>query len=144
MVGDRWRALARRTIKIHLVAGVYNTDEKNYRSVSNGRKYVESFSSGLGEERRTPPASSLAIFEAVIYARWLCPTPTGMAVGSVYVEIKGLSSHELIFMSVMTICNEQKTNCAGCSRSKKVRNIYNISILFDIGYSYTIISPVVS
>ena len=36
------------------------------------------------------------IFEAVTYTRWPCPTPSGLAVGRVYVEIEGLSPHEQI------------------------------------------------
>ena len=31
-------------------------------------------------------------FEAVIYSRWSCPTPSGFALGGVYVEIEGLST----------------------------------------------------
>ena len=48
------------------------------------------------------------IFEAVTSNSWACPSPNGLAVGSVYVEIERLSSHELIFISVLTICNEKK------------------------------------
>ena len=40
------------------------------------------------------------ISEAVICTRWPCPTPTGLAVGGVYVEIERLSSHKLNFFSV--------------------------------------------
>ena len=39
MVGVMWRVLVRRMIK-HLVAGVHKTDDKIYRSISNGKKYV--------------------------------------------------------------------------------------------------------
>ena len=78
----------------------------------------------MGGYRRTPPASSRPhtmdppdIFEAVIYIRWSCRTPSGLAVGSVSVEIERRSSHELIYISLLTLCNrKKKTIFAACSR----------------------------
>ena len=116
MAGDIWYALARRMIKNNwsLVC------RKQMPKFANpSRKATNRFVSCLGEERRMPPSSSRPldhrspdIFEVVMYIRWPCPTPSGLAVGGVYVPIKGLSSHELIFISVLT-------NCAACSRVKK-------------------------
>ena len=66
--------------------------------------------SGLGEERRTPWATtrlldhgSPDIFGAVVYIHRPCPTRSELAVGWFYVEIEGLSSRELFLISVLTI-----------------------------------------
>ena len=48
------------------------------------------------------------IFEAVIYTRWPCRTPSGLTVGCVYVEIERRSSHELVSISALTICTQKK------------------------------------
>ena len=65
--------------------------------------------SGLGQERRTPRATSRPlryttdphdIFEAVIYIH---RPRTGLAVGWFYVEIEGLWSREPLLISVLTI-----------------------------------------
>ena len=53
--GDRWRAPARRLIQTHLGAAVQKTGNKNSRSLSDGKTCLFS---DLGEERRTPRATS--------------------------------------------------------------------------------------
>ena len=48
------------------------------------------------------------IFEAVIYIRWPCRTPSELAVACVYVEIERRSTHELVYISVLTVCKQKK------------------------------------
>ena len=43
------------------------------------------------------------IFKDAIYIVWPGPTPSGLAVGCIYVEIERQSSHELVSISVLTI-----------------------------------------
>ena len=54
--GDRWRAPARRLIQPLLGAAVYETGDRNSRSLSDGKKL--GLFSGLREERWTPRATS--------------------------------------------------------------------------------------
>ena len=68
------------------------------------------------------------IFEAVICARWPRSTPSGLAVGWVYVEIEGLSSNGLTFMSVSTTIYNERTSCAARSclqqQNKNTHNLF--------------------
>ena len=59
------------------------------------------------------------IFEDVIYIRWPGRTPSGLAAGRVYVEIERRSSHELISISVLTICNQKKRIAPPAAVGKK-------------------------
>ena len=70
------------------------------------------FFSGLGEERRTPRATSRLLDHGSTwylrgrhFTHWPYPTRSGLAVGWFYVETEGLSSRELFFISVLTIFN---------------------------------------
>ena len=72
------------------------------------------------------------IFEAVIYTRGPCPTPSGLAVGSVYVEIEGLSSHELIFISVLAISNETKKKMRRPQSFEKKEKIERVFFFFPL------------
>ena len=56
MAGDVWRLLAMCMMKNQSAAGVQKTDDKFLDDPSRMAK--NTFSSGLGEGRRTPPASS--------------------------------------------------------------------------------------
>ena len=59
------------------------------------------------------------MFETAIYIHWPCPTRSGLTVGSLIVEIKGVSSHELKFISVLTVCNEKILIDPRATRMKK-------------------------
>ena len=70
-----------------LAAGVRETDDNISPSVSNGQKYFFFFQvwdKTVGRRRQAlaiyimdPPD----VFEAVIYTRWPCPTPSELTVG---------------------------------------------------------------
>ena len=47
------------------------------------------------------------LFETAICTNWPFLTPSGLVTGGVYVEIEGLSSHELVFVGVLTTYNEK-------------------------------------
>ena len=88
--------------------------------------------SGLGAYRRAPPASSRPflytmeppdIFEAVIYMRWPCRTPSSLAVGYVFVEIKRRSSRAGYYHRVDNL-RARILNCAACSSWEKNKQIF--------------------
>ena len=62
------------------------------------------------------------IFEAVTYTLWPCPTPSGLAVGQVYIEIARPSSHELFFYQRVDFLLRENPIFAACNRLKKGRN----------------------
>ena len=70
------------------------------------------------------------IFEAVIYIRWPYRTPSGFAVGWVYVEIERRSSYELVSIIVLTICNQKKLIAPPAAVGKKKGKKSNILPFF--------------
>ena len=87
MAGDMWRALTRRMTKKQLAAGVHQTDDKMSPSVSNGKKQasLQVWEDTVGRRRQALASETMGspdIFEAVIYTRRSCPSPSGLVVGS--------------------------------------------------------------
>ena len=89
--------------KNQLAAGVHKIDESTYPRVLLYPSRIANicFFSGLRGYRRMPPARycplehvSPRFLQPVICSSWLCPPPSGLAVGWGYVEIKRLSWHQ--------------------------------------------------
>ena len=140
MAGDMRRALARRMMKKQLAADVQKIDDKNSRSVSKGKKYF--FFSGFGTKgqevargKLSPPRPWIHLISSRPSST-PCPTPSGLAVGWVYVEIEDLSSHVDIFQ-------REKTNRAPFSRLKNNKKKSSSFPLFPHSGG-KIISPAVS
>ena len=130
MAGDMRQALTRLMIQTQSGAEVQKADVIFFRSVSKARILVFNFgrNKSVGRRRQALAPKTLNtpdIFKAVINTRRSCPTPSGLAVGCVHVEIEGLSPYELIFISVLTSCKRDKTQIvppAAVSKKKKRKN----------------------
>ena len=74
--------------------------------MAKNRHFVHVWEKSVGRRGQLlAPQTTGDIFEAAIYIHRPCPTRTGLAVGCFYVEIEGLPSRELFFISVLTIFN---------------------------------------
>ena len=71
------------------------------------------------------------IFETVIYSRWPCRTPSGLAVGSSICRDRASIVARAGFDQRVDNLQPEKTNCAACNRWKKKREKYKHAFSFS-------------